>query len=121
MSQSEDSSVMSQPVEQWIKRIPELSDADIRRLQQALDREKCQRRDRHVLRFFRQKCIRAGRNSEDHEISDSLRKVQGSSPKPFIMELPSLQKLFKMLRHKEYVRLFEHARPLLAAASLLLH
>ena len=70
MSELEDNLVMSEPVERWIKRIPELSDADIRNLQQALDKEKCQRRDRYVLRLFRKKCIHAGRNPEDDEISD---------------------------------------------------
>ena len=68
---------MSQPVEQWIKRIPELSDVDTRRLQQALDREKCHRRDRHVLRLFRQKCIHAGRNPEDDKISDFSEESPG--------------------------------------------
>ena len=77
MSESEDSSVMSEPVEQWIKRIPELSDADIRKLQQALDREKCQRRDGYVLRLFRKKCIHAGRNPEDDEISDFSEESPG--------------------------------------------
>ena len=77
MSQSEGSAVMSQPVEQWIKRIPELSDADIRKLQQALGREKCQRRDKHVLRIFRKKCTHAGRNPEDDEISDFSEESPG--------------------------------------------
>ena len=61
---------MSEPVQQCIRRIPQLSDADISCLQQALDKEKCQRRDEKVLRLFRKKCISAGRNSEDDEISD---------------------------------------------------
>ena len=70
MSESENKLVMSEPVQQWIKRIPQLSDADISWPQQALDKEKCQRRDKNVLRLFRKKCICAGRSPEDDEISD---------------------------------------------------
>ena len=115
------SSLMSEPVEQWIKRIPELSDADIRNLQQALDKEKGQRRDKYVLRLFRKKCIHAGRNPEDDEISDFSEESPGSSPMPFTTELPSLLKRFKMLRQKEYVRLSKHGKPAFKAASLLFH
>ena len=76
-NQKTDNSVMSKPLEQWIQRIPELSDADIRKLQQALDKEKDRRRDRQVLRLFRKKCIHAGRISEDDEISDFSEESPG--------------------------------------------
>ena len=120
MSELEDNLVMSEPVEQWIKRIPELSDADIRNLQQALDKEKCQRRDRYVLRLFRPICIHAGRNPEDDEISD----FSEDSPGEFFDAIHhGIAKFvhFKMLRQKEYVRLSKHGKPALEAANLLFH
>ena len=61
---------MSELVQQWMKQISQLSDDDISWLQQALDKEKCQRRDQKVLRQFRRKCICAGRSLDDDEISD---------------------------------------------------
>ena len=70
MFESENKLVMSEMVQQWMKQIPQLSDADISWLQQALDKEKCQRRDKNVLRQFRKKCTYAGRSPDDDEISD---------------------------------------------------
>ena len=49
--------IMSFARELWIKKIPELSDADITNLQQALDKEKGQRRDRRIFQLFRKKCM----------------------------------------------------------------
>ena len=109
---------MSEPVEQWIKRIPELSDADIRNLQQALDKEKSQRRDKYVLRLFRKKCIHAGRNPEDDEISD----FSEESPGEFSNAIHyGVAKLVKTLQDAQTKRLSKHGKPAFKAASLLFH
>ena len=69
--------VMSFSLEQWIKRIPALSDGDITNLQQALDKEKCQRRDRRIFQLFRKKCIPAGQECDEDEISDFSEESPG--------------------------------------------
>ena len=48
-------------------KIPELTDADITNLQQALDKEKGQRRDRRIFQLFRKKCMFAGRDCAENE------------------------------------------------------
>ena len=69
--------IMSYSLEQWIKRIPEMSDDDIKRLQQALDKENRQRHDRRIFQLFSKECIHAGQDYDDDEISDFSEESPG--------------------------------------------
>ena len=68
---------MSESLEQWIKRFPQMSDDDINQLQQAVDEEKRRRHDRRTFQIFRRKCAQAGQECEDGQISDLKEESPG--------------------------------------------
>ena len=100
-------SVMSSSLEQWKKRIPELSDDDIKSLQQTLDKEKCQRRNRRIFQLFRKKCTHAGQERDDDEISDFSEESPGEFAGAISYGITKLMKTFECGQDKRIRSAFQ--------------
>ena len=102
---------MSEPVKQWIKSLPQVPDADLDRLLQAVAEEQRARflniQAKSTFQQFRRKCIQRGRELEDDQISDFSEDSPGEFAAAISQGIHKLVRTLQACREKRIQETFQ--------------
>ena len=102
---------MSEQVKQWIQGLPQLPDADLDPLLQAVAEEQRARflniQAKRTFQQFRKKCIQRGRELEDDQISDFSEDSPGEFAAAISQGIHKLVRTLQACREKRFQAIFQ--------------